>query len=106
MSDDLVKRLREAEDESFVETLHGKAADRIEELEAKLAKAVGALERIQDGSYGKLAAIARATLAELKDHTKDSTQENSKGFDGYRNYRENNPPVGPMSNPGDKNYEV
>ena len=35
-------------------------------LEAKLAKAVEALGRIQDGSYGRAAAIARATLAELK----------------------------------------
>jgi hypothetical protein len=42
------------------------AADRIEELEAKLAKAVEALDRIQDGSYGKLAAKARTALAELK----------------------------------------
>jgi 23S rRNA G2069 N7-methylase RlmK/C1962 C5-methylase RlmI len=42
------------------------AADRIEELEAKLAKAVEALDRIQDGSYGKLAAKARAVLAELR----------------------------------------
>jgi len=44
-------------------------ADRIEELEAKLAKAVGALDCIQDGSYGKLAAIARTALAELKGET-------------------------------------
>jgi predicted DNA-binding protein len=41
-------------------------ADRIEELEAKLTKAVEALDRIQDGSYGKLAAKARTILAELK----------------------------------------
>jgi predicted DNA-binding protein len=40
--------------------------ERIEELEAKLAKAVEALDRIQDGSYGKLAAKARTILAELK----------------------------------------
>ena len=39
---------------------------RLEALEAKLAKAVGALERIQDGSYGKSAAIARTALSELK----------------------------------------
>ena len=38
---------------------------RIEELEAKLAKAVNVLDRIQHGSYGKNAAIARTTLAEL-----------------------------------------
>ena len=36
------------------------------EAEAKLEKAVGALDRIQNGSYGKNAAMARATLAELK----------------------------------------
>ena len=35
-------------------------------LEAKLAKAVEALDRIQDGSYGKQAAIARTALAEIK----------------------------------------
>jgi len=40
--------------------------DHIKELEAKLEKAVEALDRIQDGSYGKLSAIARTTLAELK----------------------------------------
>jgi predicted RNase H-like nuclease (RuvC/YqgF family) len=43
--------------------------ERIEELEVKLAKAVEALDRIQDGSYGKLAAKARTTLAELKGET-------------------------------------
>ena len=32
MTDDLVKRLRSANDESFVETLCGEAADRIEQL--------------------------------------------------------------------------
>ena len=35
MSDDLVKRLRAAEDDSFVETLCGEAADRIEALTAE-----------------------------------------------------------------------
>ena len=35
MSDDLVKRLRSANDESFVETLCGEAADRIEQLTAE-----------------------------------------------------------------------
>ena len=39
MSDDLVKRLRDLYDDSFVETIHGPAADRIEELEAKLLSA-------------------------------------------------------------------
>jgi len=38
----------------------------LEQTEAKLAKAVEALDRIQDGSYGKLAAKARTILAELK----------------------------------------
>ena len=35
MSDELVKRLRSANDESFVETLSGEAADRIEQLTAE-----------------------------------------------------------------------
>ena len=35
MSDELVKRLRSANDESFVETLYGEAADRIEQLTAE-----------------------------------------------------------------------
>ena len=43
MSDDLVKRLREGDEfERFM--LAERAADRIEELEAKLAKAMGALD--------------------------------------------------------------
>jgi len=45
--------------------------DRAQTAEAKLARAVEALDRIQDGSYGKLAAIARTTLAELKGQTND-----------------------------------
>ena len=46
MSDDLVKRLRKLDDDSFVETMHSTAADRIEELEVKLEKAVAELERL------------------------------------------------------------
>ena len=45
------------------------AADRIEALTAKLAQAEKGLTCIRDGSYGKYAspaAIARATLAEIK----------------------------------------
>jgi hypothetical protein len=38
---------------------------RIKELEAKLAKAVERLDKIQRGYYGRAAAIARTTLAEL-----------------------------------------
>jgi hypothetical protein len=42
--DDLVKRLRDLGDHgSYEPHMHHAAADRIEELEAKLAKAVGAL---------------------------------------------------------------
>jgi len=66
MSDNLVKHLR---DSKGWPTLGHAAADRIEELGVKLTKAEEALDRIQDGSYGKLAAIARATLAELKGET-------------------------------------
>jgi hypothetical protein len=64
MSDDLVKILR-ADDGDWRTDL---AADRIEELEAKLAKAVEALVQIvgkryyADDPWG----IARTTLAELK----------------------------------------
>jgi len=80
MSDDLVKRLRELDDDSFVETMHGTAADRIEELEGMLAKAVEALELaleladndlVDFSEYG-LSCDAdineryRTTLAELK----------------------------------------
>lgn len=67
MTDDLVKRLRESGTRSEVE-LHEdreEAADRIEELEAKLEKAVEALDRIQHGSYGKNAAMARTALKQL-----------------------------------------
>jgi hypothetical protein len=53
-------------DKEFDNDVEYVRADRIEELEAKLAKAVKALDRIQDGSYGKLAAKARTILAELK----------------------------------------
>jgi predicted DNA-binding protein len=63
MSDLLVNQLWESDEAS---ALTNQAARRIEELEDKLAKAVEALDRIQDGSYGKLAAKARTTLAELK----------------------------------------
>ena len=51
--------------------------------------------------------IVADTLARLEAYTKDSTQENSRGFDEYGNYGENNGPVGnSMSGPGDKDYEV
>jgi hypothetical protein len=41
-------------------------ADRIEELEAKLAKAVEAIEKMQDASDAMMLYIARTTLAELE----------------------------------------
>jgi len=60
----LEKKQRQIEElEGAVDWQRGRA----ETAEAKLAKAVEALDRIQDGSYGKLAAIARTTLAELED---------------------------------------
>ena len=74
MSDDLVKRLDNLwsmlEDEGFYTKANTTilAANRIEELEAKLAKAQGALHQIAgkkdyaDDPWG----IARTTLAELK----------------------------------------
>jgi hypothetical protein len=79
MSDDLVKRLRDDSGDWLTDL----AADRIEELEAKLAKAVEALKKIETGlpvgsslfdgknplwrdAYRDLQRIARITLAELK----------------------------------------
>jgi len=41
-------------------------ADRIKELEAKLAKAVWAIEKMQDASDAMMLYIARTTLAELE----------------------------------------
>jgi len=70
MSDDLVKRLLDCEfmgmpDNRLDYSTATEAADRIEELEAKLAKAVEALEKLNVGE-GWAAQIARTTLAELK----------------------------------------
>ena len=79
MSDDLVKRLRDDSGDWLTDL----AADRIEELEAKLAKAVEALKKIETGlpvgsslfdgknplwrdAYRDLQRIARITLAEMK----------------------------------------
>jgi len=73
MSDDLVKRLRV--DDPWCQPKCADAADRIEELEAKLAKAVETLEklaRLGNGDrYGNSDGnmIARATLAILKGET-------------------------------------
>lgn len=61
MTDDLVKRLRIGP--SML--AQGQAANRIEELEAKLAKAVEALEKLNVGE-GWAAQIACPTIAELK----------------------------------------
>ena len=69
MSDDLVKRLRDPEfgTETTERNLMDSAADRIEELEARLAKAVDVLVQIAgrkdfaDDPW----IIARTTLAEL-----------------------------------------
>ena len=73
MSDDLVKRLRV--DDPWCQPKCADAADRIEELEAKLAKAEETLEklaRLGNGDrYGNSDGnmIARATLAILKGET-------------------------------------
>ena len=76
MTDDLVKQLRNSKGWP---TLGNAAADRIEELEAKLAKAVGALGDIYDGEpewpddpekeLDWCRNRARAALAELKGST-------------------------------------
>ena len=71
MSDDLVKRLRC----DHPDQLTCEAADRIEELEAKLAKAVESLEKLARLGNGDLYGnsdgnmIARTTIAELKGET-------------------------------------
>ena len=62
MSDDLVKQLRNSKGWP---TLGNAAADRIEELEAKLAKAVEAIETMQVSSDAMMLYVARTTLAEL-----------------------------------------
>ena len=67
MTDDLVERLRDDSGDWLTDL----AADRIEELEAKLAKAVEALEAgivctTKHGGAAEFLRIARATLAELK----------------------------------------
>ena len=81
MSDDLVKRLREGD--AFERTMSAqRAADRIEELEAKLEMAEESLTVIDAldpegfvngcspsaliGLVSRMGAIARTTLAELK----------------------------------------
>jgi flagellar motility protein MotE (MotC chaperone) len=72
--DDLLKRLWESDEAS---ALTNQAARRIEELEAKLAKALLALERIASGEFsGRMLTsmppqdaaqyFARTTLAEMK----------------------------------------
>jgi len=75
MSDDLVKRLRDPAfgAETTERNMMSSAADRIEELEAKLAKAVEFVECTI--SYAKTCGarfpvdLARTTLAELKGET-------------------------------------
>ena len=69
MSDDLVKRLRAYEGKGFETTAcyngtRSEAADRIEELEAKLAKAVGVkpLEWRRDSMKGSYPARLRAEM--------------------------------------------
>lgn len=49
MTDDLVKRLRSDNDESFVETICGEAADRIEQLTSEAAKMLAE----QDSDYNR-----------------------------------------------------
>jgi HD superfamily phosphodiesterase len=65
MSDDLVKRLRNLD--THPEGAPRKAADRIEELEAKLAKAVEALNSMAIlPSHGYIKYFCRKTLAEIE----------------------------------------
>jgi hypothetical protein len=67
-NEELVKRLRDMDGDSMSIKTLDEAADRIEELEAKLAKAVEALREIA-GECG--CSTARATLAEIKGDSHD-----------------------------------
>jgi hypothetical protein len=72
MSDDLVKRLRMKDEYLPLGHDGWDAADRIEELEAKLAKAVEALQTLKDWPAYRLLSsqeYAHNTLAELKGET-------------------------------------
>jgi hypothetical protein len=70
MTDDLVEQLYNVRCEGL-EGLCWEAGDRIKELEAKLAKALRALERIElSTDTREQGAIAMATLAELKGEAK------------------------------------
>jgi len=62
MSDDLVKRLRDDSGDWLTDL----AADRIEELEAKVAKAVEFAEIVERCGHGALWDLARTTLAEIR----------------------------------------
>ena len=65
MTDDLVKRLRSANDESFVETLCGEAADRIDTLTAQLESTLKDRAQIiaeRDRTYALM--LARVEKAE------------------------------------------
>jgi len=70
MSDNLVKRLRDLGDRAeYMPHMHRVAADRLQELEAKLATAVEALSYYANSETVLLyddAFVARTTLAELK----------------------------------------
>jgi len=118
MSDNLVKEARKhaqhhADGTPWDEAdrLLAEMADRIEELEAALktlADDRNWFDLYEDGQ--KYPAwrgptenpeeLARAALEEKP------AKGDRKGFDEYGFYGENNPPVGPMSSPSDKDYEV
>jgi hypothetical protein len=76
MTDDLVKRLRAYEGKGFETTacyngMRSEAADRIEELEAKLADAVGDFESIllipsSEAAYAIVKAFAKYGIAKIK----------------------------------------
>jgi hypothetical protein len=67
MSDGLVKRLRDLGDRAeYMPHMYHVAADRIEELEAKLANAIEFAEIVEQCGHGALWDLARTTLAELK----------------------------------------
>ena len=82
MTDDLVKRLRSANDESFVETLCGEAADHIEQLTAE-RDASNELGKALEEDSGQLREEVARLNAE-RDRLRDAL-ESLHGFaDGWR----------------------
>jgi hypothetical protein len=68
MSYDLVKQLRQEGYDHFGHTLADETADRIEELKAKLAKAVEALRVIRQFNAKESSAMNMVSIWKMADH--------------------------------------